>query len=339
MDARHSAAGNSCFARMEAPGPLLQRPAVGRAGALTEQARRTYRTDTSQMTRYDYTQNDPFDRHTPVRPLLEQRMSSGEFMRSIRRAQVSSGTFALWFLGQNCFVVKGHTGPLVIIDPYLTDSIAERNSHLPFRTNRQVPVFVEPEDLDVDVVLCTHSHDDHTDVDTIRRIKKADTLFVGPYQSCLKYSECGIPADRIRLVHPTENLDLGGGLSLRGVFAMPTDETDLNHMGFVFELPGGIRYYNSGDTAYSDLLASVSPLDIDVCSICINGGFLNLSHFDAARIVKLIAPKVVIPCHYDLMVNNVGNPDMFRASLDIVGATARFRMLDYYEPWVYRKGE
>lgn len=285
--------------------------------------------------RYDYTQNDPYDRTSPIRLVVEPKLASREFMKSIHAFPVPTGSVAFWFLGQNCFIIKPSSGPLCIIDPYLTDSIAERHPELPFRANRQLPIFIKPEDLEVDVVLCTHSHGDHTDTETIRRIPKTRTRFVGPYQSCVKFRECDVPEDRISLVHPKEQLDLGGGVRLHGVFAMPTDDTDLNHMGFVFDLPGNVRYYNSGDTAYADLLGHVKGFEVDVCTICINGGFLNLSHFDAARIVKMIEPRVVIPCHYDLMVNNVGSPDMFRASLDIVGARARFVMLDYYEPWVY----
>lgn len=289
------------------------------------------------MARYDFRKNDPFDKNADIALVLEPKLSSQDFMKSIRSFDVPAGAVAFWFLGQNCFVVKDSKGTLIAIDPYLTDSIAQRNTHLPFRTNRQLPVFVEPEDLDVDYVVCTHSHGDHTDIETLRRIRSTRTRFVGPYQSYQKFLESGIAKERCSLIHPKEVMRLAE-LEVEGVFAMPTDETDLNHMGFVFRFSGGVCYYNSGDTAYAELLAHVKSFDVDVCSICINGGFLNLSHFDAARIVKLIEPKVVIPCHYDLMVNNVGDPEMFRASLEIVGANAKFRMLDYYEPWVYARG-
>ena len=30
----------------------------------------------------------------------------------------------------------------------------------------------------------------------------------------------------------------------------------------------------------------------------------------AAHIVKIIDPVVAIPCHYDMMINNIGHPDM-----------------------------
>ena len=99
----------------------------------------------------------------------------------------------------------------------------------------------------------------------------------------------------------------------------------------------GIRFYNSGDTAYTERLAGLLPTDVDICAICINGGFHNLSPLQAATIVKEIRPRVVVPCHYDMMVNNVGSPDMFRVALDFVGSDASCFVMNYYQPWLYRR--
>ena len=58
---------------------------------------------------------------------------------------------------------------------------------------------------------------------------------------------------------------------------------------------------------------------------------------EAAKLVKRIQPKVVIPFHYDLMVDNVVNPEMFRRFLNVVGCESTFHLMSYYEAWVYRK--
>jgi L-ascorbate 6-phosphate lactonase len=264
-------------------------------------------------------------------------MPSRAYMESIRAFPVPEDGLALWFLGQNGFLLKTHTGPLIGIDPYLTDSCAERFAHLPFRLNRQLPVFVDPEDLDVDVFCTTHSHDDHADVETIRRLTRKETMqFVGPWESVERYRACGVPEAACRLLHPNQTLALGGGTEVRGTFALPTDATDLNHLGLLFRFPNGIAYYNSGDTADCPLLGSLLPHGVDVCSICINGGFHNLSAMAAAHIIREIAPRVVIPCHYDMLINNVGNPEMLRTALDVLGVQTQIQVMDYYEPWVFR---
>ena len=40
-------------------------------------------------------------------------------------------------------------------------------------------------------------------------------------------------------------------ISIRGAFALPTDDTDLNHMGYVFQFGRRPRIYMTGDTDYS----------------------------------------------------------------------------------------
>ncbi len=294
-----------------------------------------------EMPRYDFTRNDPFDKNAPIAMVVERCMPSRDYMRSIREYPVAPGALAVWFLGQNGFILKASGAPLIGIDLYLTDSCGDIYRDLPFRCHRQLPVFIEPEDLDVDVFLTTHSHDDHADPETLRRVPKDETLFAGPWQSVERYRKFGVRGGQIRLLHPRQELALDG-VTVTGTFALPTDDTDLNHMGLLLRFgrpaDSGTTFYNTGDTAYCDLLGSLLPHGVDIAAICINGGFHNLSHMDAARIVKAIGPKVAIPCHYDMMVNNIGDPGMFAAALGVTGADARFQMLQYYEPWVYAPG-
>jgi L-ascorbate 6-phosphate lactonase len=100
----------------------------------------------------------------------------------------------------------------------------------------------------------------------------------------------------------------------------------------------GTTFYNTGDTANAERLAALLPTEVDVCAICINGGFHNLSPVEAAGILSAIRPRVVIPCHYDMMVNNVGSPDMLRIAMDLASSPAVFKLMKYYEPWLYQRG-
>jgi L-ascorbate 6-phosphate lactonase len=290
--------------------------------------------------RYNFSTNDPYDRVAPVQMVLPRIKSSRDFMESIRTLVPPPDALALWFLGQNGFLLKDASGVLIAIDPYLTDSCARTFAHLPFRVNRQLPVFIEPEDLDVDVLITTHSHQDHADPETLRRLPgNLRAQFLGPWESVRRYRECGIPASSCRVVHPNEEISLGGSITLRGTFALPTDNTDLNHMGVLLQFASGISFYNTGDTAYCDMLPALVPRQMDLCAICINGGYHNLDTMRAASLIKAIDPRVAIPCHYDMMVNNTANPSMFRAALDIVGSTAACVILPYYEALVYRRSD
>lgn len=284
---------------------------------------------------YAFTRNDPFDRTQPVQLIVHQLMSSGDYMRSIREYRVPPGSLAVWFLGQNGFLLKDAASPLIGIDLYLTNSCAETATDLTFRLDRQLPIFIEPEDLDIDVFITTHSHQDHADPATISRMRKDQlTLFVGPFDSCRIYEQCGVEKLFCRLIHPGQTLELGE-TTVTATFALPSDSTDLNHTGMLLNFPSGISFFNTGDTAWAEVLPSLLPVGVDICAICINGGYHNLAAEQAAAIINAIAPGLVVPCHYDMMINNVGSPAMFKLALERAGVTASFRMLRYYEPWLY----
>ncbi len=287
---------------------------------------------------YIFTRNDPYDRTRPIEHVVPRIFESREYMRSIREYQVPINGLAVWFLGQNGFILKAADSPIIGIDLYLTDSCATTFAHLPFRLDRQLPIFIEPEDLDIDVFVTTHSHDDHADPETIRRLDRSRAIrFVGPFDSMRVYRECGIEESICQLIHPGENIALSDTTNVSATFALPTDDTDLNHTGMLFQFSNGIRFYNSGDTAWAERLPALLPQDVDICAICINGGFHNLAPSEAAKIVKALQPRVVVPCHYDMMVNNVGSPDLFRVALDHIGSDASFVLLKYYEPWLYQR--
>ncbi len=289
---------------------------------------------------YVFTRNNPYDREAAIEMVLPQLLDSATYMRSIREFQVPGDALAIWYMGQNGFLLKSRDSPLIGIDLYLSNSCTTTFAHLPFRLDRQVPVFIEPEDLDVDVFITTHSHDDHADPETIRRMRKdRGTIFVGPFDSQRVFAECGVQAAVCSLIHPGERLELGQGTSLLATFAMPTDATDLNHTGALLEFPNGIRFYDTGDTGYAPRLPVLLPQEVDVCAICINGGFHNLVPLQAAEILKVIRPRVATPCHYDMLVNNVGSPEMLRVAMDVLGVDAVFFQMKYYEPWVYVRHE
>ena len=210
---------------------------------------------------------------------------------------------------------------------------------MPFRLDRQLPIFIEPEDLDIDVFVTTHSHDDHADPETLRRMNKQHTQFIGPFNSIQVYRKCGVPESCMQIIHPGETVELNDSTSIQATFAIPTDATDLNHTGVLCRFSNGLTFYSTGDTAYADVLGALLPVEVDVCAICINGGFHNLAPLEAANLIRQIRPRLVVPCHYDMMVNNVGSPAMFRVALDLVGCNALFKMMSYYEPWLYQRNQ
>ena len=73
----------------------------------------------------------------------------------------------LCWLGQAGFVIDGG-GLRAVIDPYLSDSLAEKYRGKAFAHRRMMPAPVAPDGIaHVDLVLATHAHTDHLDLGTL----------------------------------------------------------------------------------------------------------------------------------------------------------------------------
>jgi L-ascorbate 6-phosphate lactonase len=258
-------------------------------------------------------------------------------MNAIRRFPVQKGSVAIWWLGQNGWIFKSPEGVVATVDPYLSDSCARIYGSLPIDTRRQVPVFINPEDLDVDLFLATHSHADHADPETISALPervKQEARFVAPYEVLAGFEQANINPENVLVFHPKQEWRFRD-VTCIGAFALPTDGSDLNHIGFVLVFGNGPRVYVTGDTSYHPLFDCLQAQKIDVMLTCINGGFNNLSPWEAARATASVQPKLVIPCHFDMMAGNSIPPELFENALKTAGCTSRCIRLAHMEPFVY----
>jgi len=271
--------------------------------------------------------------------------------REIAAAQAPAGGFSIWFLGQNSFVLKGSDGFTIAIDPYLSDWCATRGTSTgPTAKSRLFPPPLGPAELDADLVLLTHSHCDHADPETLAVLaKNARIRVAGPVDALKIAAEAGFAPERLRTVHAGEELSYGrppgifaasrrirsgqgdSGVVIRGSFALPTDGTDLNHLGFLLRFPGGATFWNTGDSAWCEQLPELAGAGIkkpDVMAVCINAGYGNLSHWDASKLAGAVGARFVIPAHWDLFPHNSLNPEPFRTSLAKNAPAAVYSLMD-----------
>ena len=254
-------------------------------------------------------------------------------MQEIRAFPVPKKSVAMWWFGQNGYIFKTHEGSTVSTDLYLTNSCEHLVPNMDL--SRQVPVLLPPEEVNVDIFTCTHNHQDHTDPETIRGLRNKDTThFVGPHPSCNVYAAEGVESGRIVPAWPACEIEIRD-VKIRGAFALPTDDSDLNHMGFIFQFGNGPKVYVTGDTDHHPLLHEAARHSPDLVITCINGGFNNLSHFEAAEVVGHIKPKAAIPCHYDMFPDNCVNPLQFRAALKLRAPGVRYQQLEHGKPFLF----
>lgn len=163
------------------------------------------------------------------------------------------GLEVMW-LGQAGFLLR--TGNhRVVIDPYLSDSLAEKYRGKTFSHARMTAAPITPAALgDADLVLATHEHTDHLDPGTIPFICAAGTRapVVVPRFSLARALECGVPPHRLVTINDGESWRSGTGII---VWAIPAAHEELQRdstgnarfLGYLLQVDGYLVYH-SGDT-------------------------------------------------------------------------------------------
>ncbi len=198
------------------------------------------------------------------------------------------------WLGQSGYILSDGVTE-ICIDPYLSDCV-NRIANRP-RT-REVPI--APKDLRSDIVICTHDHLDHIDIDAIPLMNKENMLFLAPSGCEEKLRSLGVVNYR---PFDEETEVKVGDFILRATFA---DHT-VPAVGVIAEYCGE-RFYFSGDTYYNEKLEDIK---CDYMFVCINGRLGNMNVDEASMLAEKIAPKLAIPNHYDMFESNSEDPTKF----------------------------
>jgi L-ascorbate metabolism protein UlaG (beta-lactamase superfamily) len=225
-------------------------------------------------------------------------------------------TVAIFWLEQSHFIIKTAGGVLIQIDPFLSRKIEPENHIYP-------EPLMSPETAQADYVFITHDHRDHCDPHTIRPMARANPhcVFAGPPETIARVRTCGVSTDKLLSIQEGDEQDFGT-FKVKAVFAQDTaDDKDnaTTHLGYVFDF-AGVTIYNVGDTRNNigDVIRrydAVKGLRPDAMLLPINEGYNNPGPAAAARLVELVEPRMIIPCHFDCFRNNTIAPSRFIEAL------------------------
>ena len=232
---------------------------------------------------------------------------------NISSVNFSTGVM-LKFLGQAGFLLKGKDGKTLVIDPYLSDCV-ERCVGF----KRMQPPVATPESLSADIVLSTHSHLDHLDIDIFPAfIAQSNTFFIGAPDCEEVYKSLGIDSIRYKILHAGEST-VTAGMTFRAIYA---DHGELapDAVGFLIEMDG-IKIYNVGDSglATDKILKSLGNVEVDIMIAPINGAFGNLNASEACALGTAVHPKLIIGSHFWMFVEQGGDPAAFLAESKNMG--------------------
>jgi L-ascorbate metabolism protein UlaG (beta-lactamase superfamily) len=157
------------------------------------------------------------------------------------------------------------------------------------------PVDGLPEKLEkADLILATHNHQDHAKDVTVNRLRRKNTLVVGP-KRCMK----NLGKD-IKVVEPGEHFAFKG-IKIRVVDAYNTEKG--NSTRKVHHKGNGVGYvltaenksiYHAGDTDFIPEMKKLGRVDVALLPI---GGTFTMDLAEAVRASVAIKPRVVIPMH------------------------------------------
>lgn len=183
--------------------------------------------------------------------------------------------------------------------------------HSAFRLTNGKVVYIDPFQIKAavpaDIILITHEHYDHCNIEDVRKVLKANTVIVtiATAQDKLRTTNA-----QFLLVVPGKSYSIDG-VKVEAVPAynvnkfrspgVPYHPEKDNKVGFIITM-NSVRIYHAGDT---DLIPGLETnvKDIDVALLPVSGTYVMTAE-EAAEAVNKIKPKVAIPMHIGSIVGN-----------------------------------
>tara|TARA_B110001454_G_scaffold177532_1_gene170059 strand:- start:1390 stop:2079 length:690 start_codon:yes stop_codon:yes gene_type:complete len=163
-----------------------------------------------------------------------------------------------------------------------------------------------------DIILLTHEHGDHFNLDAINAVSKKGTILVCNNSGIEEKIKGNVTSDLVVMKEGDKNSV--SGLSVEAVAGYNdvhprNNGHDSFNIGFIFEF-GGLRILNTGDTDLIQEFATMSPLDLVLLPIG-NAGY-TMDESDAAKAINdMLKPSTVIPVHYGFATG--GDPEKFKS--------------------------
>lgn len=226
-----------------------------------------------------------------------------------RIAAADRGRTHLFAAGQAGFIVKSASGQLLGIDLYLSDCVERFEGHPGFK--RLQPAPLDPASAAFDVLVATHPHWDHFDVDALPEMMRHPHTQLFASVGCAELvQQGGIEKDRTRYVEP-------GDVCRCGDFELHFIRCDHgagapDAVGLLLKVDDLI-ILEIGDTSlHTEWAPEYCQLgNPDVLIAPINGKFGNLNAEECALLAATLAPHLTIPCHYGICASHGGDPGIF----------------------------
>ena len=135
-------------------------------------------------------------------------------------------------------------------------------------------------DLSADLILITHQHGDHNNLDLIKS----------------KNMDCNIITEKEALKEGEYQKFDYGYVTVEATKASNKNHDPDNCVGYIITLSGNKQIYVSGDTSKIETMEGLARRKLDYAFICCDGVY-NMGIEEASECASLIAAKHTIPYH------------------------------------------
>ena len=244
------------------------------------------------------------------------------FAERIRQAE--AGKTHLFWVGQAGFIVKSAEGRLMGIDLYLSECVEPVEGHVGY--HRLMPQILEPEELTFDVLIATHFHRDHFDIDAMAGLMaNGQTQLYCAYDCKDDVERLGIDTERVQYVRAGEcyvasgfkidfvHSDHGAGAPLEAAPLVTVDGKHILEVGDTsLHLDWQEEYLQTGE--------------LDVLIAPINGAYGNLNEQEQVTLTKELQPKLTVPCHFGMFGSHGGNVGLWKELLEQQAPQQKFKI-------------
>lgn len=239
------------------------------------------------------------------------------------------------WLGQAGFVFL-YKDFRLMIDPYLSDSLARKYAGKEFPHVRMMPPPIRPEDVkNLDLLLCSHGHTDHMDPETVSGVMHTspECRIVFPAAETDKIRAIGPDPDRIIPADEGDCIEAAEGISISVIASaheqIKTNEAGQHHfLGYIIRL-GGYVVYHAGDCVpYAGLEDKLRGKNIDLAMMPVNGrdeyrtsrniigNFTFDEAFDSCRRLNI---DLMMCHHFGMFDFNTVDPEALRQQIEDLG--------------------
>ena len=220
----------------------------------------------------------------------------------------------LYWIGQAGFIIESQSGKKLGIDLYLSDCVERVEGHVGY--HRLMPKLYNPKDLNIDVIIATHFHRDHFDIDAMPELMSTgqSKLFCA-YDCFNDVDKLKIDQSKVTFVNPGDSFE-SDGFSLSFVHC-DHGEGAPQAVGVIVSVDNK-RSLFVGDTClhldWKDEYLKEGVLDVLIAPI--NGAYGNLNEQENVLLTRLLEPQLTVPCHFGMFASHGGNPGLWKELIE-----------------------